>query len=244
MARKKTVDLKNATAAWKALEKCADLFRDLWLMWRLRAFLPMTRSFRGQQNGGAPTQLDWLVDFERTVRVCYPDECKRKQFWAWMWSEPTVRDGNYLRKGTEQFAQRLGTMLLNRQMIPSKYFRTIARSKKDDSPVVSDSLPRQSEITKKYQKLRRDYEAMKSQRDLAAAAKADELNLPQGQEVTQELEQHETEHEPELNPETDLGYQRQDERDDISELYEEPFARQEEGLDLDDCECEARQEGA
>jgi hypothetical protein len=98
-----------------------------------------------------------------------------------MWSEATVQDDKYYRKGTENFAQRLGMMLINRQMIPAIYFLPVVREGSADiSPVIPD-VPRQKEITAKYARLRKEFEVMRAQRDIQHAEEAERIGIPESE---------------------------------------------------------------
>ena len=155
---------KNATAAWKALTSCSDLFRELWLTQRMRKPLHMSREHRGYANGSTPSQIDYLVDYELTIRACYPDPGKRKKFWAWLWS-PAIYNSEsnaVYRKGQENFAQRVGTELMARGLYPiggvGGYFTPICRvDSKDHSKIIIDR-PRMLSVVAKYESLRKSWE--------------------------------------------------------------------------------------
>jgi hypothetical protein len=185
MAKKKmkvarTVDYTN-------LERVVECFVDIYTRSRARAPIAIARRTRGLDNGSLPSQVDFLVDVQIAVRRKLKDAASRAAFWNYVFAAAKKgEDGIERRIGTECWAVRFAAETKN--LIPSIYFRAVVREgAKDTSPLCND-IPRLGDIRKKYEKLRKDFEVMRAQRDIGAAQEADEANEPETDEDFNEQE--------------------------------------------------------
>jgi hypothetical protein len=231
MAKKKTKQAR--TVDYINLERVVDTFTEIYARSRARAPISLSRRSRGLANGSAPSAIDFLVDVQIAVRRKLKDAESRRAFWRYCFSAPTKGEDGVSRKiGTECWAVRFATETQN--LIPSQYFRAVVREgSKDTSPLCGD-IPRLGDIRKKYERLRKNFEVMRAQRDIQAAEAADEAHR---EESDSQFLEEELQREAIENDAVEFGtHQNPDEviaLDGVAETdytEQDAFARQEAGI--------------
>jgi hypothetical protein len=158
------------------LEKVVDCFREIYARLRAKAPIAMARRTRGCDNGSAPSAIDFIADVQIAVRRKLKEASSRRAFYAYCFAPlKKGEDGIERRIGTESWAVKFAADTKN--LIPSIYFRAVVREgAKDKSPLCNDKPERMGDIRKKYERLRKDFEVMRAQRDIAVAEEADEAH--------------------------------------------------------------------
>src|SRR5205807_1502683 len=85
---------------WKAFFGVCEVFRELVTKLESGSIIDAARESGGSENGAAPSQIDFKIDFELALRRIF-DEHKRREFYLWLFLNKEQDAEKYAALGQE-----------------------------------------------------------------------------------------------------------------------------------------------